>query len=493
MDYKGITQKCIKIILFLVLTYFVIFNQLGKETIRLWDESRVALNAYEMYQNGFSIVTTFEGKPDMWNVKPPLLIWMQVACMKVFGANEIAVRLPAAIGGFLTCCLLMWFGLKYMKSYWFGLLSVIVLITSKGFIFEHKIRTGEYEGILVLFTTLYLLSFFLYTELKEEKDKRFFLNLAFVGLTLAVLTKGIAGLLITPGVLLYIIYKKQFLSTLKRKQTYINLFLFLATIASYYLLREHYNEGYLTTVWMEEIGGRYEGNEQFKSKFSYYFSRFSNINFTNWYPFLIVGTGVAFIWEKPLLRNLTIYSLLVSFVFFMVISISGTHYPWYDMPAFPILSLITAIALYWILNALLEYEQQWKKLPRKILPYVLIISLCLPAYNQILKEEANRQDRNDLPMYDVTYYLRDAFNGKREIDGYKFLYNGYYPHNLFYLKKLKNEKNINIEIADGNTLEKGNKVIVHQKDVLEYIKANYNYSVFEEHKSVTIVEIEGSL
>ncbi|UOQ78563.1 hypothetical protein MUN84_08455 [Hymenobacter sp. 5516J-16] len=64
------------------------------EPIYLWDESRVAVNAAEMALNNNWLVAHFEGQPDLWNTKPPLLLWLQVLSIKLFGFNEVAIRLP---------------------------------------------------------------------------------------------------------------------------------------------------------------------------------------------------------------------------------------------------------------------------------------------------------------------------------------------------------------------------------------------------------------
>src|SRR5690606_9717613 len=100
----------------------------------IWDEARLAINAYEMSQNGNLIVTYFDGAPDMWNTKPPLLIWIQALFIKMFGFNELAIRLPSAIAALFTCVVILIFSEKYLKNFWFGFIAVVVLVTSQGYI-----------------------------------------------------------------------------------------------------------------------------------------------------------------------------------------------------------------------------------------------------------------------------------------------------------------------------------------------------------------------
>ena len=104
---KYLSSKYLKYILLALLIYMPIFGHLDTLPIRIWDESRSAMNAYEMFHDKDYIVTHFEGKPDMWNTKPPLLIWAQVFFMKLIGVNELSVRLPSAIAAFLTCIVIL--------------------------------------------------------------------------------------------------------------------------------------------------------------------------------------------------------------------------------------------------------------------------------------------------------------------------------------------------------------------------------------------------
>src|SRR5688572_23065002 len=94
-------------ILLALLIYMPVFGNLNTLPIREWDEARIAINACEMYHDGDFIVTHFEEEPDMWNTKPPLLIWLQVFLMKTIGINELAVRLPSAFAAFFTCLALL--------------------------------------------------------------------------------------------------------------------------------------------------------------------------------------------------------------------------------------------------------------------------------------------------------------------------------------------------------------------------------------------------
>ena len=151
---KNFASKYFRYLVLASLISIPIFGHLDRLPIRIWDESRLAINAYEMLYDGDFIVTHFDGQPDMWNTKPPLLIWLQVISMKFNGVNEVSVRLPSAIAAFLSCLVILIFSMRYLKQFWFGFIAIIVLITTQGYISVHATRTGDYDALLTLFTTL---------------------------------------------------------------------------------------------------------------------------------------------------------------------------------------------------------------------------------------------------------------------------------------------------------------------------------------------------
>ena len=64
---------------FILLIYFPVFLHLDTKPLREWDEARNAINAYEMTEHHNLLVKTYNHEPDLWETKPPLLIWLQAA------------------------------------------------------------------------------------------------------------------------------------------------------------------------------------------------------------------------------------------------------------------------------------------------------------------------------------------------------------------------------------------------------------------------------
>ena len=185
--------------LMMVIIALPIFAHLDTLPIQLWDESRLANNAYEMSRSGDFIVTTYNSQPDMWNTKPPLMIWLMVLSMKVLGYTELAVRLPSALAAVATFCLWFWMIGKKMQQPVLALLGSIVLVTSEGYLDLHAVRTGDYDALLAMCISGYVIFYFLF--LKEGITR--YLLIFFFFVTAAVMTKGIAGLMMLTGLLIY--------------------------------------------------------------------------------------------------------------------------------------------------------------------------------------------------------------------------------------------------------------------------------------------------
>lgn len=486
-------KMIVKALLFVAIAYFPIFLHLDTLVIREWDEARLAINAYEMNKDGDLIVTHYEGKPDMWNTKPPLMIWLQVIFIKMMGIGELAIRLPSAIAAFLTCILIMILSLKFLKNYWLGLLSVIVLVTSNGYINVHVTRTGDYDALLTFFTTFYILCFFVFVEISDIKKKQNFMYLFFLGLTLAVLTKGIAGLLFIPGLFIYVIIRKQLLSILKNKAFYIGILGFFTVVLGYYFTREYYNPGYLKAVYENELGGRYMNTiENHKADFGFYYSNFINFQLSKWYLLLPCGIVTGFFIKNELQKNLSRYLTLLALLYFLVISISQTKLEWYDAPLYPFFAVLVGIFLYWIFNTL--HQGSWhENLNYKVIPYLVIFLICVEPYRTIIDKVYKPKEYSwDKETYQIGYYLKDAVNGNKKLDGYYLLDNSYYAEALFYLNIL-NDMDQHIHFKDWKNLNNSDLVIAHQYEVKKYVEENYNSELIEEKENIKIYKIKNSL
>ena len=157
-----------------------------------WDEINFAEAAREMLVSGDwgRVQIAFE---PFWE-KPPLFIWLQALCMKIFGINEFAARLPNAIAGIASLNLFYHIGKKHV-GHFFGLFFILAYAGSLAPALYFK--TGIIDPVFNLFIFLSIYQWFL-AEIEIAKQNNARIHYLLFGLFagLAFLTKGPVALLV---------------------------------------------------------------------------------------------------------------------------------------------------------------------------------------------------------------------------------------------------------------------------------------------------------
>jgi 4-amino-4-deoxy-L-arabinose transferase-like glycosyltransferase len=475
-------------IIFLTIVPYPLFHGLDAMVLRQYDDARRGVNAYEMMHNGNLLVTHYDGKPDMWGTKPPFLIWMQAGLMLVLGPGELAVRLPSAIAGLLTCLLMVFFSARYLKNPWFGLIWAAVLITCDGYVDFHGTRTGDFDALLTLFMFLYALAFFLFT----ETGKRKYLMITAVFLILAVFTKGVAGLFFMPAILAWAIYKKTLREILTSRETWTGAGIFLFVIGGFYLSRELMNPGYLKAVSENELGGRYlETIEGHTNAYAYYFDQFIHPRLQNWIYFVIPGILAGFFIKNKTAKNLHLLGIFLVISHLAIITFSGTKLPWYDLPEYPFIALFITCFIWWIVSLLKKLEGFLILKVPNVLPLNFILLIFFMPLWLTYKEAEYIQERPYfLQDHEIAKFLREGVRGQRNLDGYVLVHEGYDAQCLFYLYLLRDEGQI-INRKYKEQLVAGDKVIAHQDAVKAFIEGNNQADVLESRIYVRTYRITG--
>ncbi|MFN8436718.1 MAG: glycosyltransferase family 39 protein [Cytophagales bacterium] len=405
-----------------------------------WDETRLAINSLEMWEKGNYLVTTFNYQPDMWNTKPPLMIWLQSYCINIFGPSLFAIRFPSLLSGLITAVLLYVFLNKQTNNKILAIIAPIILIGSLGFMNPHNVRSGDYDALLTLFITIYIYHFYQFLQNDSLKNLLYF-GLFFI---LAFLTKGIASCMMLPGLFLLTLFNRKFLNVVKNKYVYFTALSCLVIFISYYVLRELFNHGYIEAVIKNEFSGRFlEVNEGHSEPFYYYllniwqdrFNKFLLIIIVISIPFLIKSENIK------LIKNLGI--LIITFL--LVISISKTKLYWYDMPVYPLLSTLSAICLYSIIEKFSKYYNS-----NKYLSILIICIFVFPGYfntlNFSLRNQLFEYERND--SFHINNYLQQLSEGEVSYDPRFVVYvNDFYNADQEFYFHILEKKGINVKYA----------------------------------------------
>lgn len=419
--------------------------------MRIWDESMFAVNTYEMMKNGNYFSLFYNGLPDLYSTKPPLTNWFQLLSVKIFGFNELAIRIPSALATFLSIVFSFKFVTKYFDLVWAWVVALI-LISSAGVVGFHTARTGESDAILSLFLLLTNLAFFSYILEGRKKD----ILLIFVFMTLAFATKLYAAFLFLPAFLFILIYFKKLKSFVLSWQFLLGTIMFLVVGLTLIVIRNIESPGYMEIIWLNDAGRLFYIPPEFKKSTYFYIVNFFEERYTLYFIPFIIGTIFLFTRKITELKQRVLFmSFVLVTSYLLIISLSETKLFWYDLPMYPFMALISAYMFVELIKLILNQKE--KNPP--YMKYVLIgLIFFYPYYFRFSKSQGNRI--NDLQAEANEIYLNNAIRNHSNLDGLKILYRGYNGSLLFYKYKL-HEAGQEIELhTDTDDLHVGDKVLV---------------------------------
>ena len=318
------------------------FFDLKTAPVVLWDESRMAVNALEMHLSGhLRLVTTYGFQPDLWNTKPPLLIWLMDLSMSLFGVSEWSMRLLSMISAVATLALVMSFTRRVTRSWPTGALAAVLVTLSVVFFAEHGARTADYEALLCLLTTAYL--YVLFFALHRRRPGGGLVLTAGGLIAAAVLTKGVAGLLPGVGVGLYLLVVGRWRRPVQSPWYILAGALVLGVGAAYFLLREHAAPGYLQAVMFNDVSGRFNSALDRHSGPPWYYLKAFFVDGAFSAGLLAAFAPLALLSARGPARPALLFSLCVTAGILAVLSFSATKLIHYGITACPWIAILTAI------------------------------------------------------------------------------------------------------------------------------------------------------
>lgn len=463
-----------------ILIYLVIFLKLDSFHMRWWDESMFAVNAYEMIHNGKYFSLYFDGVPDLFNTKPPLSIWLQIIFVKTLGYNELALRLPSAIASALTVLLLFNFISKNC-SFLLAWLSVLILLTSYGFVNFHTARTADSDSLLTLFLVSANISFLKF--ILNNNKKQIFIFFLFI--LLAFATKMYAALLFTPAYLFILIQNKKTKEFILNKFFISGLFfLFFVSIGLIYL-REIDTPGYVQQILFKDAGRLFSVVENHSGPPSFYIENFFKTRFSIWAVLLIVGSVFTFYIENKPDKKLLINLLILSIVYLIIISSSTTKLEWYDMPLYPLLSVIAAYPLFVLIKIFNPADQVNYQ---KQIGVIIFILFLYPYYIMFDKSQGNTIQNGEKALEANERFIFKRYKERKDLNGIKVYYSGYNGSLLFYKYKLS-EINQKIDLINSGRFNLNDRILVSNDSLINQLHKNYDFSVIDKYEKAQVIQI----
>jgi 4-amino-4-deoxy-L-arabinose transferase-like glycosyltransferase len=462
-------------VLSLVLAAFLIFQNLSSPAIRIWDEAIYADNALDMYTYGDPIVMKRNGELTLYNTKPPLVIWLQTLSMHAFGVNELAIRFPSALAGVLTCLMLLVFSWRTLRDLRIGIIAVLVLTTTYGFVHQHVVKTGDLDAVLVFWTTAYTLLFLHFLIRKPQRYKTLFVWIG-VGAVCAFLSKSVAGLIPIAGLFICMLISRSTNCVLGHWWTWMVVGAAMAVCMGYYALREVYAPGYMYVAWYSDYTRFYTNILTWHNHpWYYYFWNWHRLEFFTPYVFwlpLAAASGLILHKHRQPMLLLTVQVL----VFVGVLSYPIVKLMWYDAPVSPLLALICAIGFIVLLDAVAARLRLSESLKRMLFTAFLIIIFVIPV-----KTMYQRNAELYLPV-DILeregFSIRDLHRTDPKIKEYKVLMlagqNAHYTQVDFYLNAYNRYQGYDLEILkDTSEVHTGQTVLCCQDAQAQWLDANY--------------------
>ena len=209
-----------------------------------------------------------------------------------------------------------------------------------GYLMTHGARSGDYDAMLTLWTTMYLVAGFMLAQAARQRHGQLLFACA-VCVVLAVLTKSIQGLIFLPVVVANLAIEGKLRAMLRSRALYLNAALVLVVCGSYYFAREQADAGYLAAMRGNELGGRFstalENNSHGPLWYAMQFK---------FYPWLVPGLLGAFFMARSgagQQRKVALYFGAASLFYLVVISSASTKLWWYETPLAPLIGILVGV------------------------------------------------------------------------------------------------------------------------------------------------------
>ncbi|HEX2931126.1 MAG TPA: glycosyltransferase family 39 protein, partial [Candidatus Binatia bacterium] len=368
-------------ILFLcLLTTLLYIFALGARDFWAPVEPRYAEIARVMFIKGEWILPTVNGS--LYTDKPILYFWLVLIASKIYGGvNEWTVRLPAAIGGIGFVITTFLIGRDFFSAR-AGFYGAIVLATSMRVVWESR-----WAHVDTLFCCFFALSIYFGARTLLREGKSYQILLAYAFMALAVLTKGLIGVVL-PGLLFlaFVLAQRDWrLISAAKLPLGIPIFLLIAT-PWFYLVHQATGGKWLSDfIYIHHIQ-RYTAGAGHRQPLYYYFTTLP-VDFLPWTIYLLAALfgfrSYRQAWSDPVTRFFVLWFLVV-LVFF---NLSDTKRDLYLMPLLPVLALLVGDYLVKLESKSVPHSSLYRWLVTSFFVVVAVAGVALPSAAWIFRRE----------------------------------------------------------------------------------------------------------
>ena len=337
---KNWTQS--RALIWLVLLLFLLswLHGLGARSLVPTDEGRYAEMAREMLATGdwltprLNAIKYFE--------KPPLQVWMTALAFKLFGLGEWQARLWTGLCGLLGIGL-TWHAGRRVFSPAVGAAAGLVLASSFWWAGLGHINTLDMglSGMMTLALCGLLLG---QNPHAGAREQRLWMLLCWAGMALAVLSKGLIGLVLPGAVLVLYTFIARDWAIWRRLHLLAGLLTFFAITAPWFILVSLQNPEFAHFFFIHEHLQRFTSHVHHREGAWYYFIPLLLVGLFPWTSVLLHGLWRGWRSESNEFQPGKLLLVWSGFIF-LFFSVSGSKLPSYILPIFPALALLIALHL----------------------------------------------------------------------------------------------------------------------------------------------------
>lgn len=317
------------------------FILLGTRPLFVPDEGRYAEIAREMISRS-DYVTPYLNSIKYFE-KPIFFYWLGAAAIKIGGLNLWSLRSINALLGLLGC-LLTYFTARKLYDRKTGLLAALILGTSTlYFVMAHMISLDLPVTVLI---AACLFAFILGIQHPPSLKRRFYLWGASAAAALAVLTKGLIGL-VFPGMIIFVwILLLNDWRILKQLYLPSCIVIFLLIAAPWHVLVGERNPEFFYFYFVQQHFLRYTTKDVGHYQPVWFFLPTLAIGYFPWLVFLPQALAHALPrWRERVQHKNELFFLLWAVLIFIFFSFSKSKLIPYILPVLPPLAILTAVYL----------------------------------------------------------------------------------------------------------------------------------------------------
>jgi 4-amino-4-deoxy-L-arabinose transferase-like glycosyltransferase len=332
------------------------------------DEGRYAEIPREMVATGDWLTPRLDGIK--YFEKPALQYWLTAAAYEAFGIHQWTARLWPALAGFAGVLFIGYVGFR-LGGPRLGLYSAAALGGCLWYVLNAHILTLD-SGLTLWMSVGFGALLLAQRSAATERGRRVWMLFAWSALALAVLSKGLIGIVL-PGasLVVYSLLTRDW-AVWRRLHLPGGLLLFALIAAPWFIAVSLANPEFFRFFFIREHFERFLSNEHHREGAWWYFIPIFAVGILPWLtvlawtvPRLWSGAAIdsnGFSWQR--------YALVWSAFIFVFFSVSSSKLPSYILPIFPALALVIGVQL----ATLPERTLIWLTLP-----LVAVTGACMVA------------------------------------------------------------------------------------------------------------------